>query len=328
MANRFFIIGNGFDLHFQLPTKVSDFVELLEKQRVSAGLYGSAKDIFYQYGVEWSEFEDSLAQLDIESLYEDTYQVPDYLSDYESDRDGGIIQMEELIGQLFRARNNALEEMIRIAESDIDDMVLECDPNIFNNSAIVSFNYTSVLEKLFNIENSTIYHIHGLFEAGDELIFGYKDTSKRMLETNYTINERLQNEKKKIKSDSKLSHSEKEKMIEEIDLEMQNIAMDYYLDEQRTIVNDFYDMNKKNFQYDELNDYLVRLNNIDEVVVIGHSMTSVDYEYMEQINRILSPQRWVISYYETKSDISCYSFCEKSYFMTIDEIFEYIEKEI
>ncbi len=44
-----------------------------------------------------------------------------------------------------------------------------------NGDAILKFNYTSILELLFDIpSNVPIYHIHGCYEDGAPLIFEYK----------------------------------------------------------------------------------------------------------------------------------------------------------
>ena len=65
MLKKLFIIGNGFDLHFNLPTKVSDFKNYLSSQ--SLYLNNNAKDLYESYGVNWSDFENSLANISIQN---------------------------------------------------------------------------------------------------------------------------------------------------------------------------------------------------------------------------------------------------------------------
>lgn len=96
--------------------------------------------------------------------------------------------MEEITDTLFRARENALKEMISDAECEITKITSPYNNTFFDNSFIVSFNYTSTLESLFALNNSEILHIHGDFTQDDELIFGYKDEAVDLLETNESIN--------------------------------------------------------------------------------------------------------------------------------------------
>ena len=152
MRRRLFVIGNGFDLHFGLPTKVSDFKDYLSYQNVYS--MGNAREVYDSYGVNWSEFEKSLASISIDCIYEENAQGPDYLSDRESDRDGGIIEMVELTDQFLEARNNALNEMINNTESKIQSIQSPYRKSLFNDSIIISFNYTSTLETLFDLQHS------------------------------------------------------------------------------------------------------------------------------------------------------------------------------
>lgn len=322
MRRRLFVIGNGFDLHFGLPTKVSDFEDYLIYQNVDS--IGNAREVYDSYGVNWSKFEESLAGILIDSIYEENAKGPDYLSDRESDRDGGIVEMVELTDQLLKARNNALNEMIKKTESEIQFIQSSYRKSLFNDSIIVSFNYTSTLETLFDLHHSKVYHIHGYFPNKDKLIFGYKNEEHSLLETNATMCSRYEEEICEILSDSKLSDNEKELRIEETESLYEHGCYDYYLDQQREAVNSFYKSNKKTFRYNELKSFLADYvkQQIDEVVVLGQSMAEVDSEYMEIIEGVIKPKRWIISQFEgqpDKLDLKNYIFNKKISFCTIDD---------
>ncbi|EUB23289.1 bacteriophage abortive infection protein AbiH [Streptococcus sp. AS20] len=322
MRRRLFVIGNGFDLHFGLPTKVSDFKDYLSYQNVYS--MGNAREVYDSYGVNWSEFEKSLASISIDCIYEENAQGPDYLSDRESDRDGGIIEMVELTDQFLEARNNALNEMINNTESKIQSIQSPYRKSLFNDSIIISFNYTSTLETLFDLQHSEVYHIHGYFPNQDKLIFGYKKEERSLLETNATIYSKFEEEIYKISHDSKLSDNEKELKRDEIKFLYEDGYYDYYLDQQREVVNSFYKSNKKTFRYDELKAFLADYveQSIDEVVVLGQSMAEVDSEYMEIIEGVIKPKRWIISQFEgqpDKLDLKNYTFNKKISFCTIDD---------
>lgn len=54
-----YIIGNGFDLHFNLKTKTDNFENYLKNQTIYNGV-DNASDVFNSYGVNWYEYEQSL----------------------------------------------------------------------------------------------------------------------------------------------------------------------------------------------------------------------------------------------------------------------------
>ena len=72
--SRLFVIGNGFDLHFSLCTSVDDFKSILKMKKT----YDSqcALDVFEGYGVDWSQYEDSLSNLDIDEIACDNLIAP------------------------------------------------------------------------------------------------------------------------------------------------------------------------------------------------------------------------------------------------------------
>lgn len=82
---KIFIIGNGFDLAHNLPTKYNpDFKSIAERIEQISYFW----DIYQSQVAEiWSDFENCLAFPDFNNLEEifDGY-APDYFSDYEHDR--------------------------------------------------------------------------------------------------------------------------------------------------------------------------------------------------------------------------------------------------
>ena len=91
MKNKLFIIGNGFDLAHNLPTRFDpDFMNFSRKyeQYNFWDLYQTREDSI------WSDFENLLSYPDLNNLEKlfDGY-APDYLSDRESDRDSIICKI-------------------------------------------------------------------------------------------------------------------------------------------------------------------------------------------------------------------------------------------
>lgn len=58
--NTLYIIGNGFDLHFGLPTSTTDFRAILESQKASND-FSNASELLEWYLPRWSDFESGLA---------------------------------------------------------------------------------------------------------------------------------------------------------------------------------------------------------------------------------------------------------------------------
>ena len=75
-----YIIGNGFDLHFGLKTKTDHFIEYLKNQPVYNEA-DNAFNVFYSYGVNWYEYEQSLNNIDLDEIEFENEIQPDYLSD-------------------------------------------------------------------------------------------------------------------------------------------------------------------------------------------------------------------------------------------------------
>ena len=174
---KLFIIGNGFDLFFELPTSTNDFVNQLEQKPFEC--FESAKEAYLYYGVDWSTFEEGLASIDLEIISEEIVEGPDYMSDHESDRDGVIWTVQDYTDKLLQVREEALINMVQIAEDKIETLSTFFYPDFFDSTVdeIISFNYTSTIESLFNY-SKPIFHIHGFYKDNDYLLLGFGNESE------------------------------------------------------------------------------------------------------------------------------------------------------
>lgn len=103
---------------------------------------------------------------------------PDYLSDRESGRDGGILNMQMYVDSLREAIESALIQMVIAANNDIFALSRYYQPpQLFKaEDAILTFNYTSTIELLFDVPRTVpICHIHGCYDQGSPLVFGYRN---------------------------------------------------------------------------------------------------------------------------------------------------------
>lgn len=291
--NTLFIIGNGFDLYHGLPTSTYDFCEILSNKNID-GEIERALEIFMNYGVDWGNYENSLSMLDLDEIEERNLSMPDYMSDHEGDRDRTFLKMRGYLNSLTFSIKESLSEMVKIANEQLFDEKARFK-NIFNKKdAILSFNYTSTLEELYRIEGVPILHIHGYFDNKEELLFGYKDGKNaeeyRRLHFNQFDDSR-----------------------------------DFYVDSQREYIARFYESWRKEIQLKKLLIFLHNIQNIDQICVMGHSMSYVDSEYMELIENKLSPSKWYISQYNNSPsymELSFYSFAKKIVFYSLSDLDE------
>lgn len=284
-----FVIGNGFDLHFGLKTSTDDFEDFLREQRIE-GEMDNALEILNAYGVDWSEYEQSLADMDLDAIEVENLGFPDYMSDRESDRDGVIFQMREYLNSINDAISSALTEMVDTANATLEDEeIMIIQPRLFQSGdAVISFNYTSTIEMLFDIpDDCPILHIHGYHADNDRLIFGYGE-----MKGNYH---------------TKLEPDE---------------DGDFYEDQQRQAIYEFYTGWRKKAKLKKLKRFLENCQGINQVVVLGHSMGEVDAKYMEVIEKIIHPTTWKISYYCSSESMEAalkqYSFEEKCVLFKFD----------
>lgn len=330
---KLFIIGNGFDLFFELPTSTNDFVNQLEQKTFEC--FESAKEAYLYYGVDWSTFEEGLASIDLEIISEEIVEGSEYMSDHESDRDGVIWTVQDYTDKLLQVREEALINMVQIAEYKIETLSTFFYPDFFDSTVdeIISFNYTSTIESLFNY-SKPIFHIHGFYKDNDYLLLGFGNESEDFYRFKARLNSETNLSKEieinDIEKNKNLSTEEKEEKIRSVEYYYEeyekNGGNDYYIDMQYELLIDFYIANKKEKQTNKLKDYLKKLKHIDEIVVLGQGMGNVDREYFELVEQNIRPEKWTISARngdEIKSVekwCKTYSFGNKIHVKTMDEI--------
>ena len=273
-------------------TTTTDYCELLSSKDVYGSCF-NACEVFESYGNDWGEYEKSLSYIDLDIIEEEILSFPDYLSDRESDRDGTIWFVDEHLISLRKAVFDSLREMVEIANNDIYDSDNRIN-NVFKNAAaIISFNYTSTVEKIYGPKNVPILHIHGYYALSEELLFGYKDgdNSNKYRDRNFDPSDDGRN---------------------------------YYIDTQRESIAGFYDGLKKEIQVKRLEDFLKSIpDKVDQICVMGHSMSDVDDDYMEMIDCITNPIKWYISQFDSKpsiDDLKIYSFSDKIVFYSLNDL--------
>ncbi len=329
--NTLYIIGNGFDIYHELNTGVQDFVNILIEKEIYKKK-SSVLELFEEYGVDWNEYENSLSEMDLGRIDEDNINELTYLSEddyeYNDGYDDAVWNIESYLNGLSDALIDSLSKMIENANNDLDYKCRKMQNFIFEGDAVLSFNYTSTIERLYDIpDNIKILHIHGYFEDDEELIFGYKEGDKHKYYKEHYFNsyelEKLEKKMEEI-NNIHLSGDDDISQMQYYKDKLENLT-DYRafcVDMQREEIVRFYLRWKKEIQLEKLMKFLNELNDITNVYVMGHSMASVDKDYMEMIEDRLHPQNWYISQYNDKpnrGDLSHYSFIDKIRFYKMDD---------
>jgi hypothetical protein len=147
---------------------------------------------------------------------------------------------------------------------DVDDCERKID--FLSTDVFMTFNYTSTLQKVYGIRDDRIFHIHGNADAYDELVFGH----------NVEITERAEFDEEGNSLRTAFSDSEG--------------AALYPLSAFKKPVTSIIDNNEG---------YFSSLNDVVEIIVIGHSLNDIDLPYFEAIARNASKAFWKVTYHNS-----------------------------
>ena len=293
--NKLVIVGNGFDIAHGLPTKYYDFMRYLltyeQKPKIymdnyifldSISQHDQAKHRFYEaickYIPEqelWHGFEEALGILDVEQLKEDNAC---FLLGYgdEDWRDSAHHDFQYMIKEALSFASDIphyLKEWIKTI--DTSNVAPNKALNFFNSDCLfLTFNYTDTIKAVYHIPEKRILYIHGNALCEDDLISGHHDKtlfkeepipqfeSDDEMETYYSEDIRVQEGKKIIKEYFRETYKNTSSII------------------------------RKN------QDFFYSLKTINEIIILGHSLSQIDLDYFLEIRKFVLPTcHWHISYH-------------------------------
>ena len=262
LPKKLVIIGNGFDLSHGLPTQYSSFKDYLEKNYNS---FFATLSKYFPNDPLWNSFEEALAELDYSEI-EDENSC--YLIGYgdENWRDSANHDYQYMIEESLSFAIKIPDYLKKwICTIDTNASPTLSNPIIDKNNLYINFNYTDTLEKVYNIPESNIIYIHGKALRGDKLIIGHHYLDQMISKLQY-------------KSDDFRIAEGKERIIS------------YF----RTTYKDTTTIISKNKSFFD------SLSQIDELFIYGHSLSDIDYEYFETINKCVPKNcLWHIFYHDT-----------------------------
>ena len=187
-----YIIGNGFDLFTGLHTSYAHFRRWLETNYVF--VYENMVAAYNMEGEWWNDFETQLGQLDVEDYVrrftKPEKPIAEIIADLEARRQNE--RKAPVIPHLCSESPcaNRLCGLLEILHFCFERWVGDCqrmitDPKYTHiekdESFFINFNYTDVLELLYEIPEERVLHIHGRASKHERLIFGHNQNSLGIL---------------------------------------------------------------------------------------------------------------------------------------------------
>lgn len=288
-----YIIGNGFDLYHGLDTKYQSFARYLAKKdndvyELFLTYYGlpdiSENPITEEEYAAWTTFEIALADLDYEQVLEDySDSIARPAADDFRDRDWHAyqIEMKMIIEKLTdRLISNFNTFILNVKfPNNIDDKKIKILPQ----SLFLNFNYTSFIEKYYSISETSICYIHNKARLNDiNLILGHGINPANFVE-------------KDLEPPKNLSEEELEQWREAM-----SDKYEYSYESAKSEILSYYTKAFKNTQniINQNVDFFNKLSNIENVYVLGHSISGVDIKYFEKIfETIKKDAEWFVTYH-------------------------------
>jgi Bacteriophage abortive infection AbiH len=269
-SKKLFIIGNGFDIHHGIPSRYSDFQSYLEnKDRELCGML----DEYFDYDNLWADFEQSLADLDADYLAESlstflvSYGADDWSDSYHDDYQYEIKKVVTGLSTTLKSRFT--EWVLQLVIPSASDIAYKRLTYIDANAIFLTFNYTNTLQVAYLVPENNVLHIHNKAEnENSDLILGHawKPVDKNSLMNREDI------------------ESQDVRIIQGDDI------IDGYFKATYKATEEIIKANSAFFS---------NLHSIEDIYVLGHSMSSVDIAYFQELVKSINAKntKWHISYF-------------------------------
>jgi hypothetical protein len=256
-----YIIGNGFDLHHNLNTSYADFHKfVIENDSEIENFFEEYFKLEFGKDSFWKNFEVDLGTFNAEHFF-DNYNHIDPID--EGFRPSFCFCLEDDLNQIAEEFLDKLKNLLFewILEIEISSNV---KLNLDSHAYFLSFNYTHVLEDYYQINKKYINHIHGDYKNNIDLIIGHN--GELNIESDLDDNG---DSSRTFFTDSK------------------NISESIYFSLRKPVK----EVLKQNAEY------FNKLQKIENVFVLGHSLGEVDLPYFDEINKHVANAFWHVSYH-------------------------------
>lgn len=317
-----FIIGNGFDKGHNLKTGYLDFKEYIKnnnpnfyekfytlhqysfkrtyRNSITEELIIENPDLKDEYDLLWSSLEEHMSIINEDSILNVHYDMG--LEFYDLYDNAVYDTISEVLKDLIQDVPELLSENLKAWINNIDLSSVKKITKYINsdsNDLFLNFNYTNVLEEIYEIDSSQICYIHG--RIGNELIIGHNNNNSieylkksRDIELDYEI-EKLNNQNFEIEEEYHEKYYEiinerndnYEKKLNDLKC---NLLIDYY-EKTLKVPEKYINLNPK---------FFTKILDIANIYVIGHSFGKVDLPYFKEIFKLNHAAKWIVFYFNKK----------------------------
>lgn len=282
-----YVVGNGFDLHHGLPTSLAEF-RIYAKYSDFSRLYENG--VFMMSATQdleehWNNLEENLANLDVEELID---QKSEYY-DIDPHENQFLYEVETAIDAMTSGLTQELSNYLSKAENV--GVAADKQLGLDANARFINFNYTNTLERIYAIPSVNICYIHGKLNSPAEIVIGHA-----MKDSGY--------ESKPIADMSTWSEEEQE------------AHADSYSPDYESALESAHSYFKTSYKDSDAcladeSDFFKSLCDIDNVIILGHSLADIDLVYFECINHLVGNKcRWWATYYPNFEKESIYDRLE------------------
>lgn len=265
MSDTLYVIGNGFDMYHGLNTSYANFRDCQAKKsqqlwRLLTTVYGNAPN----HDMWWWNFEEMLGRIDYNYL----------MNSY-----NGMALSPTMVNNLLKGMLPPLfSKWIRTKYIEIINLKPLLEDVIDPKALFFSFNYTPLLETVYNIDKANIWHIHNSIEdekkEKGQIIVGHDSDERKLF----------------------LEFLEYEKENQVIRKDIASNIRTMTANGAKGVANRI-NRHKK--------DFYQRYSHIKHYVAMGFSFNDIDMPYIEQIVRVngnISSADWKVYWHSDGED--------------------------
>lgn len=270
-----YILGNGFDLMHRVPSSYYSFRDSLGKNSALR----SALEDFWTPEDLWADFENALAKFNAEAM-SSSFMVDTWLDTCEAyDEDAGLAEFYMAIEGAANPIMTVVRELPRRFRMWVEslkigtaDRPLKC---LFQNGKVLCFNYTEFVEELYGVSEENVCYIHGCRRKKkgfpkEKLVLGHLPGAS---EDAFDYPDKSRWHK----------NPQKRGLV----LAAQNHVLDLIADCDEELTKHSTEIIARHKGFFE------GLSGIRDIIVIGHSLSQVDWEYFEAVCGGLSDMQMV-----------------------------------
>lgn len=263
LANTLYIVGNGFDLMHRVPSSYYYFRDSLGKKnrlRDTIETALTAEDI-------WADFENALGSLNLD-LMAGRHTVDMWLDDFGFYEDGGAAEFNMAVEAAAAPVSSLVEKLQPAFHRWVNSLKIGTDDKpladlIHPDGKVLNFNYTEFVETLYGVHD--ICYIHGSRKKKEKLILGHRPGASGVFH-------------------------EKKKKARSYRQAVTGVAQDNVFD----LIGQYDEELTKNSQEIIRNHqaFFEELKGIQQIVVIGHSISRVDWDYFAEVKNKTGNAQW------------------------------------